>query len=463
MSRCWTIGANADCDITVELPTVSGHHCRLIQSQQGYLIQDLGSTNGTYVNGTRVQTLVEVRRVDAVTLGATTPLPWPAESVPSQQVLLIGRDPSNDVIIDVSVVSSFHALVSRQVTSRDVLIEDLGSSNGTAVGAADRKASRSILNPGDTIFLGSQPLAASAIIARLEASYVPGSLIAGKEPADHAPAQGARPSAIRRPAYSWREAALLLQAPLLALVMVALLKPAEAQSSTAASHAVAAVVMSLVLAAIWFGLANAIFSVAGDVRLLERGSPPDAFATWLGRLSLLVAAGAVQTLVAWLIVAYGVGLKAPALPSLSLLVLASSVGLGLGVIVRVLAPSRAVLIATCPVLLVLLGLFGAGPQPLGKADWRRSVSSFSPSRWAFEGLLDLEAEARDSTDNARTAGEPAADLADAYFPSLSERVGPVAAMTALALMLLGVAAAIGLISWATLPAEPGNLAASSGS
>ena len=47
MARSWTIGSGPDCDLVVDRPVVSGRHCRLTRVGDGYLLEDLGSTNGT--------------------------------------------------------------------------------------------------------------------------------------------------------------------------------------------------------------------------------------------------------------------------------------------------------------------------------------------------------------------------------------------------------------------------------
>jgi transcriptional regulator with GAF, ATPase, and Fis domain len=49
------IGAMEDNDIVVTDETVSRYHCRIVQEEAGYLLCDLGSTNGTFVNGVRVR------------------------------------------------------------------------------------------------------------------------------------------------------------------------------------------------------------------------------------------------------------------------------------------------------------------------------------------------------------------------------------------------------------------------
>ncbi len=50
-----TIGAMDDNDLVVDDDTVSRYHCRISQDNDAYLVADLGSTNGTFVNRVRIR------------------------------------------------------------------------------------------------------------------------------------------------------------------------------------------------------------------------------------------------------------------------------------------------------------------------------------------------------------------------------------------------------------------------
>ncbi len=50
-----SIGALDDNDVVLDDDTVSRHHCRIVQENDAYILQDLDSTNGTHVNGVRIR------------------------------------------------------------------------------------------------------------------------------------------------------------------------------------------------------------------------------------------------------------------------------------------------------------------------------------------------------------------------------------------------------------------------
>src|SRR5438270_13338937 len=64
------VGRLDSCDITVNDKSVSREHARLSQLPGGYVVEDLGSTNGTLVNGERITEPVILRLGDSVTFGS---------------------------------------------------------------------------------------------------------------------------------------------------------------------------------------------------------------------------------------------------------------------------------------------------------------------------------------------------------------------------------------------------------
>ncbi len=50
----YALGRKPDNDIVLDNPAVSGHHCKLYESGGTWFVEDLNSTNGTFVNGRKV-------------------------------------------------------------------------------------------------------------------------------------------------------------------------------------------------------------------------------------------------------------------------------------------------------------------------------------------------------------------------------------------------------------------------
>jgi pSer/pThr/pTyr-binding forkhead associated (FHA) protein len=532
MAKSWTIGAASDCDLIVDQPTVSRYHCRLIQSGGRYLLQDLGSSNGTYVNGARAAGLVDVRPADSITLGTAVPLPWPGESATFKVALLIGREPDNDVVVDYPEVSARHALVVWEGTPGQAVIEDLGSSNGTGVGSPGSQARRAMVNAADTIYLGSHPIPAAIIVARVDVSQAARVIFdgreivigrdAGNDTVVDAPSVSGRHArlyrsgnriiledlgstngtfqngtpiereatvrngdviglgsvslvlavdtmtpALARPNQAaahriagsevtggeavwqpWRLAGLVLQAPAVALILGATAR------LVAGSQATAAVLTGISVAAIWFGLSTAVLSGLVDPgELRDPGRNP---ARLLARLALLLPLAIVQCVLAWLVVAPGAGLRAPAAPSIAMLVLGSAVGLALGLVVRMCSFRPAIAGALVAGAVLSCWLLGGGAGPLSGQTQVRSIGGILPSRWVFEGLVLLEAEARPAAVDRDAEG----NLAERYFPASTERHGLRAAALALGFMVLGAIAAVSLLVWAAQPAGRGRPTAS---
>jgi hypothetical protein len=66
----FTIGRSPDCDLPLGDITVSWHHAELRRADQAWVLVDLGSKNGTRVNGWRADSGFTVRAGDWVSFGA---------------------------------------------------------------------------------------------------------------------------------------------------------------------------------------------------------------------------------------------------------------------------------------------------------------------------------------------------------------------------------------------------------
>ncbi|MGC2176306.1 MAG: FHA domain-containing protein [Acidimicrobiales bacterium] len=64
-----TIGRSGDCDVTLQDTYLSSRHARVANDDGDLSIEDLGSTNGTYVNQELVKGRVHLERGDVVQVG----------------------------------------------------------------------------------------------------------------------------------------------------------------------------------------------------------------------------------------------------------------------------------------------------------------------------------------------------------------------------------------------------------
>lgn len=65
------MGRSEETDVVLNDPYASEFHLRFVAREDGLMLHDLGSTNGTYVNGRRISAPTQLRRGDTVQVGKT--------------------------------------------------------------------------------------------------------------------------------------------------------------------------------------------------------------------------------------------------------------------------------------------------------------------------------------------------------------------------------------------------------
>lgn len=66
------IGRDEDCSVRIDISGVSRRHAKLTVSEEHTLLEDLESTQGTWLNGQRIYAPVEVREGDQIAIGRAT-------------------------------------------------------------------------------------------------------------------------------------------------------------------------------------------------------------------------------------------------------------------------------------------------------------------------------------------------------------------------------------------------------
>jgi predicted component of type VI protein secretion system len=81
------IGRDAGNIIAINDAEISRKHAKLTLQNSTYLLQDLGSTNGTFINGQRITTPQELKPGDSVTLGENIVLMYETSFDPNATVV----------------------------------------------------------------------------------------------------------------------------------------------------------------------------------------------------------------------------------------------------------------------------------------------------------------------------------------------------------------------------------------
>lgn len=63
------VGRRRTCHVVIDEPNVSALHCELTFERQGLSVRDLGSKNGTRVNGKKIKSRMKLRSGDTLTIG----------------------------------------------------------------------------------------------------------------------------------------------------------------------------------------------------------------------------------------------------------------------------------------------------------------------------------------------------------------------------------------------------------
>lgn len=65
------IGRGLDCDVVIKDVKASRRHCQLTRTESSFVLEDLGSKNGTYVDGESIKAPVQLKTNQTFKVGDT--------------------------------------------------------------------------------------------------------------------------------------------------------------------------------------------------------------------------------------------------------------------------------------------------------------------------------------------------------------------------------------------------------
>jgi transcriptional regulator with PAS, ATPase and Fis domain len=118
---CFSIGVSSDGDLVLPDETVSKRHCEIQLCPGGYVVKDLGSTNGTFVNGVRVSEAFLGQGTE-IQLGKTRVVFCPLQEM--REFVLSERTSIGRVLgASVAMRRVFHEVETYAPTDATILIE----------------------------------------------------------------------------------------------------------------------------------------------------------------------------------------------------------------------------------------------------------------------------------------------------------------------------------------------------
>lgn len=254
----------------------------------------------------------------------------------------------------------------------------------------------------------------------------------------------------------FNSAILLLQAPVVALLIVLVYGKAVSMANVPdrdawadVSRAMATAIFLMGLASVWFGASNAVREVVGEWAIYRRERMVNLCipAYVASKFTILGTLAVVQCLILLGVTFAGCRLQGSPLLLFSFLLLTACIGITIGLVLSALARTSEVAIALLPIVLLGMVIFGGAMEPpIYKRAWvAQALSAINPARWCFEGMILVESHQRQRFDQdlqqvVESKSSRGKDMAERLFPQATHR-SPIGACFVALLVLLALCAA----------------------
>lgn len=173
MEKTFSIGQAEKNNLTLKDPTVASQHARILNQGDHFLLKDLGSEHGTYVNDKRVNQKYiacgDIIRVGSIEIMVVDPFEEVEDGVywsliadsswlsgqefpivgELDQVFTVGRSSQCNIVLPSTHLSRVHAEIT--IKESKLAIKDMDSANGTFVN--EKRINSAELRPGDRLRL----------------------------------------------------------------------------------------------------------------------------------------------------------------------------------------------------------------------------------------------------------------------------------------------------------------------
>ncbi len=166
-----TIGRATSNTISIDDNHISGKHLEIVVKNKKVYVKDLGSTNGTYIFGKKLEIdkLYELKPKHKIILGSEN-VTFEIEAVShdntqvirTKNIYTIGRNPSNDIVVNAITVSSTHIKIEEK--DGQWYFYDIGSTNGTYLDSLTNRVKSGKLEPNQILYLGNYKIPTNEII-----------------------------------------------------------------------------------------------------------------------------------------------------------------------------------------------------------------------------------------------------------------------------------------------------------